>query len=152
MTTTSDPSKRIMIAGTFELLHPGHIALIQEAAKLGKVTVVVARDSTVRTLRGRPSLIPEQQRLNVIKHIKGVDNAILGNEGPERFLIVQKVQPDIIFLGHNQDVGRQELEDWIQRNGFHASVRRMRTLDNRFQLSSTSSIIQHILANSKYFE
>ena len=36
--------KKVLIAGTFDILHPGHIYLIQEAAKLGDVYVVVATD------------------------------------------------------------------------------------------------------------
>ncbi len=37
-------AKKVLIAGTFDLIHPGHIFLINEAAKLGDVYVIVATD------------------------------------------------------------------------------------------------------------
>jgi len=37
-------AKKVLIAGTFDLIHPGHIYLINEAAKLGDVYVIVATD------------------------------------------------------------------------------------------------------------
>ena len=43
-----------MIFGTFDLLHPGHFFVLEEAAKRGDVTVVVARDSTVKRIKNRP--------------------------------------------------------------------------------------------------
>ena len=45
--------KIVMVAGTFDLIHPGHLYLIQEARKLGKVVVVVGRDKNVERVKGR---------------------------------------------------------------------------------------------------
>ena len=41
----------IMIAGTFDILHPGHIHYIQEASQYGKVTVILSRDVTVKKIK-----------------------------------------------------------------------------------------------------
>ncbi|MHA1840045.1 MAG: adenylyltransferase/cytidyltransferase family protein [Candidatus Ranarchaeia archaeon] len=143
--------KRILIAGTFEIIHPGHIALIQEAAELGDVVVVVARDSTVERIRKRPAIIPEDQRLDVIRNIKGVDYAVLGNEGPERFRIIASIRPDVILLGPNQDVDINDLKNWIQSHKLDIEVRRMQSLYNRYLLCSTSAIIDRIIGLSKTF-
>ena len=67
-----------MASGTFDLLHPGHGIYLQEAKNLGgyksKLYVVVARDSTVEK-RKRVPIVGENQRLELIKMLKPVDEA-----------------------------------------------------------------------------
>ena len=49
---------RVLSCGTFDNLHPGHIAYLEQAAKLGnELCVVVARDENVKRIKGR---YPEQ--------------------------------------------------------------------------------------------
>lgn len=142
--------RRVLVAGTFEIIHPGHIALIQEAASLGEVYVVVARDATVSKIRHRPPIVPEQQRLAVIQSVKGVDVALLGNENQEPFMILNTVKPNLILLGPNQNVTIEELEKWLKVRNLKIEIQRMATLYSRCPLCSTSSIIAKILElNSK---
>ncbi|MEM4647670.1 MAG: DUF357 domain-containing protein, partial [Candidatus Nezhaarchaeales archaeon] len=89
----AEKRKRVMVAGVFDIIHPGHIYLISKAAELGDVVVVVARDSTVERLKGRRPVVPEDQRLEVVKNIKGVSEAVLGNEGEDMLKIVEELKP-----------------------------------------------------------
>ena len=97
--------KKVMATGTFDLLHPGHGIYLNEAKKLGgedaKLYVVIARDSTVEK-RKRYPIVGEQQRLELIKMIKGVDEAYLGNENGDFLKIVEEINPDIIAIGADQ--------------------------------------------------
>jgi len=72
-----------MATGTFDLIHPGHGYYLEESKKVGgknaRLIVVVARDSTVRSKKRFP-VVDEKQRLEVIKMIKSVDEAYLGDE------------------------------------------------------------------------
>ena len=90
-----------MATGTFDLLHPGHGIYLNEAKKLGgedaKLYVVIARDSTVEK-RKRYPIVGEQQRLELIKMIKGVDEAYLGNENGDFLKIVEEINPDMVIL------------------------------------------------------
>ena len=74
----------VMATGTFDILHPGHALYLKKSKELGgkdaKLVVVVARDSTVRD-RKRIPIIGENQRLEMIKCLKPVDEAYLGYEG-----------------------------------------------------------------------
>jgi len=70
--------KKVLVAGTFDILHPGHIYLFNEAAKIGDVYVIVATDNNRELYSGERPVIPEQQRLEVIKNIKNVKEARLG--------------------------------------------------------------------------
>ncbi|MCD6515213.1 MAG: FAD synthase, partial [Candidatus Odinarchaeota archaeon] len=141
----SKREKRVLVAGTFDIIHPGHIHLIKEATKLGKVIVIVARDSTVRRIKGREPIIPERQRLEVVKNIKGVFKARLGNEDKDLLKVVEEEKPDIILLGPNQNFNEREIEEELKRRGINVKVLRLEDELKDFPLHSTTKIVKRIL-------
>lgn len=141
----SKREKRVLVAGTFDIIHPGHIYLIKEATKLGKVIVIVARDSTVRRIKGREPIIPERQRLEVVKNIKGVFKARLGNEDRDLLKVVEEEEPDIILLGPNQNFNEKEIEEELKRRGINVKVLRLKNELKDFPLHSTTKIVRRIL-------
>ncbi|MEM4577024.1 MAG: DUF357 domain-containing protein [Candidatus Nezhaarchaeales archaeon] len=140
--------KKVMIAGVFDIIHPGHIYLISKAAELGDVIVVVARDSTVEKFKGRRPIIPEEQRLEVVRSIKGVKEAFLGNEGEDMLRIVEEIKPDIIMLGPNQNFDEEKLRRELEQRGLRVEVVRLRESYKEHKLCSTSKIIREILSRS----
>jgi len=106
--------KRVLAAGVFDLLHYGHIKYLEEAKKLGdpdaKLTVIVARDETVRRMKGQDPVIPEDQRRATVEALKVVDEALLGFEDLDLDRVIQQVKPDIIAVGHDQDAIRNQVE------------------------------------------
>lgn len=106
--------KRVLAAGVFDLLHYGHIKYLEEAKKLGgpdaKLTVIVARDETVRRMKGQDPVIPEDQRRATVEALKVVDEALLGFEDLDLDRVIQQVKPDIIAVGHDQDAIRRQVE------------------------------------------
>ena len=112
---------------------------------MGNVIVVIARDSTVKRLRERPAIISEAQRLEVIRNIKGVSKAVLGNEDANPFLIIEQVNPDIILLGPNQDVDIAKLREWNKQHATNIIVSRMKSVYTHYPLCSTSAIIKRII-------
>jgi FAD synthetase len=141
--------KQVLIAGTFDILHPGHVFLISEAAKLGEVTVVIARDENVLREKSRPVIIPEKQRLFMVQALKGVSKAILGNSGPDFLSIVEEINPDILLLGPNQQMTLEEVQDHLTQRGLKIKVIRLDHLFTEFPLSSTSRIIEKAYTNRK---
>jgi FAD synthetase len=137
--------KRVMVAGVFDIIHPGHIFLISKAAELGDVIVVVARDSTVQRLKGRRPVVPEGQRLEVVKSIKGVKEAVLGNEGEDMLKIVEELRPDVIMLGPNQNFDEERLRRELEERGLKVEVVRLKELYEAHKLCSTTKIIKEIL-------
>ncbi|ODS42291.1 MAG: hypothetical protein MSIBF_02875 [Candidatus Altiarchaeales archaeon IMC4] len=114
----------VLATGAFQIIHPGHILYLSEAKKLGsRLVVILARDKTIREQQRR-LVIPEGQRLAVVKSLKPVDDAILGDEH-DIFVPVEKIRPDIIALGPNQksDTGFIEME--LKRRGIIAEVVRI---------------------------
>lgn len=98
--------KKVVASGVFDILHPGHIYYLREAKKLGDhLTVILARDKSVETMKGKKPIKPEEERRLLISELKCVDEAILGNQlatKEERKKILQHINPDIIALGYDQ--------------------------------------------------
>jgi len=95
---------KVLVAGTFDILHPGHIYLLNEASKYGDVHVIVARDSNVRRIKGRKTVFDENERKLMVENLKMVKKAYLGDPD-DLFKKVEAIKPDIIFLGPDQDDG-----------------------------------------------
>lgn len=93
-----------MVGGVFDLIHLGHIRLLEEAKKyVDLLAVVVARDETVEKLKGRRPINEERVRLEVVSNLKPVDVAILGDKS-DYTKPVELIKPDIIFLGYDQEL------------------------------------------------
>lgn len=88
--------------GTFDTIHPGHIHFLNEAKKLGtNLTVVVARDVTVKQVKSKPPRHSEATRVKNIKKLGIANDVRLGAEG-DKYAVVREVKPDVIALGYDQ--------------------------------------------------
>ncbi|MFX1410486.1 MAG: adenylyltransferase/cytidyltransferase family protein [Promethearchaeota archaeon] len=142
--------KKILIAGTFDILHPGHIFLINEAAKLGDVYIVVATDKNRELYSGEAPIVPEQQRLEIMKSIKNVKDAKLGRHDNDTLKTVEELNPDIILLGPDQKFSIEKLQNALKLKGLnHIEVRRLEKYYDKFQLHSSSLIKKKIIENYK---
>ena len=133
--------KKVVASGVFDLLHPGHIAFLEEARKLGdKLIVIVARD---RTLEGRKKpCIGERQRLSVVSALKPVDEAVLGDI-EDIYKPIEEIRPDVIALGRNQHFREEEIEKELKKRGLKAKVVRI-DVHLEGELCSSSRIISKI--------
>ena len=139
---------RVLVTGCFDIIHPGHVHLLKEAAKLGDVFVIVARDSTIERYKKEKPIIPESQRLEVVKSIKYVSDAALGSEGNGNQGYLQyalSLKPDIIFLGPNQRTSVDYLKKGLEEyNSEHVQVKRLDKIYDKFELNSSSAIKEKI--------
>src|ERR1700693_4157623 len=100
--------------GSYDLLHPGHIRLLEQARSLGDVLILALNSDTgVRLSKGpgRP-LIPESERANLAAALEAVDAVALFDEETPRELIAA-VLPDILVKGADWShfiAGREEVE------------------------------------------
>ncbi|UYP47962.1 FAD synthase [Candidatus Lokiarchaeum ossiferum] len=137
---------RVLITGCFDIIHPGHIFLLKEGAKLGEVYVIVARDSTIKKYKKKNPTIPEEQRLAVIQAIKYVTFAQLGNENNNFIRKALDLEPNIILLGPNQRIHIDSLEQMLQKNNAsHIQVRRLEQFYTDYPLTSSSAIKKKII-------
>ncbi len=92
--------KKVMVFGTFDVLHKGHLSLFSQTRKYGDFLIaVVARDSTVKDVKGKSPRNDELKRLSEVE--KHVDKAVLGYVY-DKMKIVKKLKPDVICIGYDQ--------------------------------------------------
>jgi FAD synthetase len=92
---------KVLVFGTFDLLHPGHLAFLAAAAKHGAVTVVVTPDVKVKKEKGRAPHFSERERMQMVAALKSVSRAVIGDKG-KKWTVVQRLAPDVICIGHDQ--------------------------------------------------
>jgi FAD synthetase len=134
--------KKVLIAGTFEILHPGHVYYMEQAWRLGRVTAVISRDVNAARIKGRNVIIPAENRARVVSSIYYVHKARLGYED-DMLRVVEEERPDVILLGSNQPFKEAELQEKLRRRGLETQVLRASPYD--CELCSTSKIIGRIL-------
>ena len=109
--------KVVFTNGCFDILHAGHVDLLQRARDLGDVLVVaINTDASVQRMKGpdRP-IIPEDERVELLASLSMVDFVCTFDEDTPLEAIL-KVHPDVLVKGAdwgiNGIVGRAEVEGW----------------------------------------
>jgi rfaE bifunctional protein nucleotidyltransferase chain/domain len=106
--------KVVFTNGCYDLLHPGHVRLLEQARSLGDVLILALNsDASVRRLKGpsRP-LLSEQARAEVAAGLASVDAITVFDEDTPRELIAA-VLPDVLVKGADWAhwiAGREEVE------------------------------------------
>jgi rfaE bifunctional protein nucleotidyltransferase chain/domain len=101
--------------GCFDVIHPGHVALLTEARKLGMYLMVgLNSDRSVRGLKGEGRPVQgEEARAVVMAALKPVDGVVLFDEETPLELIRELI-PDVLVKGgdysEDQVVGREIVE------------------------------------------
>jgi D-beta-D-heptose 7-phosphate kinase / D-beta-D-heptose 1-phosphate adenosyltransferase len=103
--------------GCFDLLHIGHITLLEQARRYGdRLIVAVNSDCSVRGLKGqnRP-IVGERERVGVLAALAAIDAVVVFDE-PTPLELIVAVKPDVIVKGGdyslNTVVGAREVESW----------------------------------------
>jgi FAD synthetase len=132
----------VLATGVFDILHLGHLYYLTEARKLGdRLVVVVARDETAKRIK-RPPIVPEHLRLEMVRCLKPVDEAVLGDRD-DFYRVVEHIKPDIIALGHDQRHDPEKIRAELAKRGLGATVVRLPCL--KHDLMATRRIIERIL-------
>ncbi len=141
---------RILVAGTFDIIHVGHIRFLKAAKKLAEnseLVVVVARNSTVKKIKKREPIFDEKERLEIVQELKPVDKAVLGKKGSNILDIIEEIKPDIIALGYDQNVKEEDILAWARRRGMNLRVIRLPKFYSRIDSSTKARRIIKIEEN-----
>ena len=137
--------RRVVAQGTFDILHPGHVHYLEEAAAMGdELHVIVARESNID--HKADPIVPEEQRREMVAALKPVDDARLGH--PEDiFVPIEKIEPAVIALGYDQHHDVAAIETALAERGIDCAVERAGARESREsdELLSTGQIIDRIL-------
>ncbi|NQY26060.1 MAG: adenylyltransferase/cytidyltransferase family protein [Piscirickettsiaceae bacterium] len=109
----------VYTVGTFDLLHVGHLALLEYCASLGDtVAVGVASDEVVQLYKPNIPVIPLEQRIEMLQALSCVD-IVLPYHELDYIAVCKEVKADIFVIG--EDWGRKPhnkgVEDYLKSQG-----------------------------------
>jgi rfaE bifunctional protein nucleotidyltransferase chain/domain len=133
-------AKRVVFTnGCFDILHAGHVTLLEEARRLGDILVVaINSDRSVRELKGpdRP-VLPEAERAEALSALEAVDRVVVYDE-PTPARVVDALLPDVLAKGADWGEGEIVGRETVERAG--GRVVRIPLLQGR----STSALLDRI--------
>lgn len=101
-------SKKVFVSGCYDMLHSGHVAFFEEAARYGDLYVGIGSDKTINRLKARKTINSDAERLYMVKALKVVKDAWINQGGGLLDFLdeLKTLQPDIFFVnadGHTPD-------------------------------------------------
>ncbi len=119
---------RIMVFGTFDMVHEGHMSLFRQARALAPephLIVSVARDTAAARVKGTSPRANERDRLARVGDCALVDEAVLGDE-LGYIDHIKQAAPDILALGYDQSGEYVDsLETSLRASGIQARIVRL---------------------------
>ena len=110
--------KIIAVSGYFDPLHVGHLEYFELAKKLGDRLFVIVNNDYQASLKKQKSFMNENDRLEIIKSLSIVDNAILSIDKDKSVSeTLEKIKPDIFGNGGDQIKGSILEEETCIKNG-----------------------------------
>lgn len=129
--------KKVLVFGTFDILHPGHKYFLIQAKKHGNLLfVVVARDLTVKQIKKEFPVNNETERLKAVQVLGYVNKAMLGSTDMDKYKIIEEIKPDIICLGYDQKAFVDDLQAELEKRGLKPMIVRIKAYKPDEQRSS----------------
>jgi len=112
--------KKVYMSISADIIHGGHISIIEKAAKLGELTVGILSDEAVMSYKRYP-LLPYKERAEIISHIAGVAHIVEQKELSYAENL-RKLKPDYVVHGDDWKVGfqrpiREEVQEVLKEYG-----------------------------------
>jgi D-beta-D-heptose 7-phosphate kinase/D-beta-D-heptose 1-phosphate adenosyltransferase len=130
--------------GVFDLIHPGHIELLEAARREGNALIVgINSDASVRRLAkgGDRPVVPEAARARVVASMASVDCVVLF-DGDTPLELIQSLAPDVLVKGADYTRAGIVGADWVESRG--GRVVRVPLVDG----FSTTSLLERLRATS----
>ena len=130
--------------GVYDLFHIGHLNLLRNAKALcDKLIVGVTTDELMLNYKKRKSVIPFEERYEIIRSIRYVD-AVIPQTTIDKFEAWQKLKFDVLFVG----------DDWYQTDQWQRTEQKLKEVDVRivyfpYTKGTSSSLINQILLEQR---
>ncbi|MBU3728106.1 MAG: adenylyltransferase/cytidyltransferase family protein [Phycisphaerales bacterium] len=92
--------ERVLLFGSFDPLHFGHVRLIRRAAELaGCVIVATDSDDLIRAVKGREPVTTLEQRIADLMQVRSVDRVVVESRSEDKLHWIRALQPNALIKG-----------------------------------------------------
>lgn len=117
---------KVLIAGTFDIIHPGHINFIKQAKELGNfLVVIIARDQNVKKMKGQVPHFNEEERLNKLDQLGLADKVVLGDLN-DPYKVIKEEKPNVVALGYDQQSYVKGLHDLVINSNLSFKIEKLK--------------------------
>jgi len=130
--------KKVLVTGSFDWLHSGHLRFFEETAMLGDLYVVVGHDDNIKLLKGNGHpLYPQDIRRYMVASIRYVKQTLVstGHGWMDAEPEIGRIQPDIYAV--NEDGDQPEKREFCEQHGLEYVVLKRTPKEGLIQRSST---------------
>ncbi len=129
--------RTVLVFGTFDVVHPGHRFFLEQARKRGdRLVASIARDAFVARFKRKRPVHDENERLKHVLETGLVDEATLSDEATGTYSVIERVRPDVVCLGHDQEALRGDLLAWLEARGLRLEVETLNAFEPQRYKSS----------------
>jgi len=116
---------KVMVFGTFDVIHQGHLNFFRQAKKLGDyLIVVIACDRTVEKIKGQQPIYSETIRKDKVLKT-GLPNEVIMGNYPDPYQVIVDNNPDIVALGYDQNSFTDNLKEKLEKRGIKTEIVRL---------------------------
>jgi glycerol-3-phosphate cytidylyltransferase len=120
-------AKTIITYGTFDLFHIGHLKLLNNLKNFGEKLIVAVSTDEFNLLKGKKTIIPFDQRIEIVANIKCVDKVIAENNWEQKISDIKENNIDIFAIG----------DDWTGKFDFLKEYCEVKYISRTEGISST---------------
>lgn len=91
--------KRVITYGTFDMFHIGHLNLLNRLSELGDELIVAVSTDEFNALKGKKTLIPYEQRAQIVRNIKCVSEVIAEESWEQKVEDIKRYEIDVFAMG-----------------------------------------------------
>lgn len=106
--------KKVITYGTFDLFHVGHLNILRRAKELGDYLVVAVSSDKFNEGKGKKAYNSQEDRINILKSIKYVDEVILEESWEQKYTDIKKYDIDVFVMGHDWEGKFDELKEYCE--------------------------------------
>lgn len=110
--------KKVLVFGTFDGIHEGHLYVLNEAKKLGDLYVSVSSDESAIQRKGKNPTHNMEERVAALKELGIAEDVSGGDKTLNNWTAIKVVKPNIIALGFDQYGLKTALADIQHKFGF----------------------------------
>jgi len=106
--------KKIITYGTFDLFHVGHLNLLRRLKEEADELIVAVSTDEFNEIKGKKTIIPYDQRVQIIEAIKYVDKVIPEKDWAQKELDIKKYNIDVFAMGHDWEGKFDNLKEFCE--------------------------------------